>query len=48
MFKKSVWDDLSFVTWGIILLEVAIRRRLHFSHKGMDMVSNNTQVGCGF
>ncbi len=23
MFKKPVWDDLSFVTWCIILLEVA-------------------------
>ncbi len=23
MFKKSVWDDLSFVTWCINLLEVA-------------------------
>ncbi len=40
-------DDLSFVTWCIILLEVAIRRWVHCSHKGMDMVSNNTQVGCG-
>ncbi len=34
--------------WCIILLEVAIRRWVHCSHKGMDMVSNNTQVGCGF
>ncbi len=34
-------DDLSFVTWCIILLEVAIRRWVHCSHKGMDMVSNN-------
>ncbi len=25
----------------------SIRRSLHCSHKGMDMVSNNTQVGCG-
>ncbi len=47
MFKKPVWDDLSFVTWCIILLEVAIRRWIHCSHKGMYMVSNNTQVGCG-
>ncbi len=47
MFKKPVWDDLSFVTWCIILLEVAIKRWMHFSHKGMDMVSNNTQVSCG-
>ncbi len=26
MFKKPVGDDLSFVTWCIILLEVVIRR----------------------
>ncbi len=26
MLKKPVWDDLSFVTWCIILLEVTIRR----------------------
>ncbi len=42
MFNKPVGDDLSFVTWCIILLEVAIRRWVHCSHKGMDMVSNNT------
>ncbi len=30
MFKKPVWDDLSFVTWCIILLEVAIRRWVHW------------------
>ncbi len=47
MFKKPVWDDLSFVTCCIILLEVAIRRWVNCSHKGMDMVSNNTQVDCG-
>ncbi len=47
MFKKPVWDDLSFVKWCIILLEVAIRRWVHCSYKGMDMISNNTQVGCG-
>ncbi len=28
----------------IMLLEVAIRRWVHCSHKGIDMVSNNTQV----
>ncbi len=44
-FTKPVWDDFSFVTWCIILLEVFIRRRVHCSHKGKDMVSNNTQVG---
>ncbi len=47
MFKKPVWDDLSFVTWCVILLEVAIRRWVYCSHKGMDMISNNTQLGCG-
>ncbi len=26
MFKKPVWDDLSFVSWCSILLEVSIRR----------------------
>ncbi len=36
MFKKPVWHDLSFVTWCIILLEVAIRRWVHCSHKGMN------------
>ncbi len=35
--SKPVWDDLSFVTWSIILLEVAIRRWVHCSHKGMDI-----------
>ncbi len=33
--------------WCIILLEVVIRRWVHCSHEGMDMVSNHTQVGCG-
>ncbi len=43
MFKKPVWDDLIFVTWCIILLEVH-QKMVHCSHKGMDMVSNNTQI----
>ena len=34
--------SLSFVAW---LLEVAISRWVHRGHKGMDMVSDNTQVG---
>lgn len=46
-FKKLVWDRLSFVTWCIILLEAGIRRCIHYGHKEMDMVSRNTQVGCG-
>ncbi len=37
----------SEMIWCIILLEVAIRRWVHCSQKGMDVVSNNTQVGCG-
>ncbi len=44
MFKKPVWDDLSFVTWCIILLEKASEDGYTCSHKGMDMVSNNTQA----
>ncbi len=43
MFKKPVWEDLSFVKWCIILLEVFIRRWVHCSHKGMDMAINNTR-----
>ncbi len=33
-YKKRVGDDLSFVTWCIILLEVAIRRWVHCIIKG--------------
>ncbi len=33
------------MTWCIILLEVAIRK--YCSYKRMDMISKNTQVGCG-
>ncbi len=39
MFKKPVWDDLSFVTRRVTLMKVAIRRWVHCGHKGMDMVS---------
>ncbi len=39
MFKKPVWDDLSFVTWWIILLDVH-QKSVLCSHKGMDMVSS--------
>src|SRR5512146_2668860 len=35
------------MTCCVILLEVAIRRWRHCAHKGMDMVSSNTQVSCG-
>ncbi len=34
MFKKPVWDELSFLTWCIILLEVFIRRWVHCVIKG--------------
>lgn len=47
MFKKPSWDDLHFVNWCIILLEAGIRSWVHCGHKDMDMMSNNTQVGCG-
>ncbi len=42
-------SEIIWVLWlsCIILLEVAIRRVVHWSHKGMGMISNNTQVGCG-
>ncbi len=41
-------SEMIWALWRcIILLEVAIRRWVHCSHKGMDIVSNNTQVGCG-
>lgn len=38
---------LSFVTWSIVLLGLAVRRWVQCIHKRMDMVSANTQVGCG-
>lgn len=44
MFKKFVQGDFSFVTWNIIPIEVAFTRWIHCGHKGIDMVSNNTQV----
>ncbi len=36
---------VGFVTWCIILLEVASTRWVHCGHKGMD---NNSQVGCDY
>lgn len=35
------------VTRCIILLEAANRTSVHCSHKGIDIVSNNAQVGGG-
>lgn len=48
MFKKPVWGDMSFVTWLIILLEVAISSLVHCSHKGMDISVSPTVIlgGC--
>lgn len=34
--------DLSFVTWSIVLLGLAVRRWVQCIHKRMDMVSANT------
>ncbi len=42
MFKKPVWDDLSFVTWCVVLLEASITRWEYSGHKGIDVVSRNT------
>lgn len=44
LYKRPVWDDLSFVTWCIIQLQAATRRWLHCGYKGTDMFSNNTQT----
>lgn len=44
--KKLVLEDLSFVTWSIILLEAAMTWWRHNGHKSIDVVSNNVQVGC--
>ena len=46
MFMKPVWDVLSFMTWCIIMLVVAIRRWVHYGHERIHMVSNNAQIGC--
>jgi len=46
MFKKPFLNYSSFVTWYIILLEVANRGWVHGGYKG-DMVRNSAQVGRG-
>ncbi len=47
MFKKPVWGfelcDMVHYAAGS-----SHQKMVHCSHKGMDMVSNNTQVGCVF
>lgn len=45
MFRKPLWDYLSFIIWHVIFLEADIRRWRYYGHKGM--VSSNTWVGCG-
>lgn len=47
MFMKSVWDDVCFVTWCIIVLDVAIRRLVNCDHEGVHMDINHTQIICG-
>lgn len=44
--RKPVWDDVSFVAWCVMLLEVAVRRWGQCGHKEMYMANNNTWVGC--
>lgn len=44
--KKTICNDLSFVTWCTILLEAAVIRWVHSGHKGIDMVGKNTKLGC--
>jgi len=46
LFKKPVWDDLSFVT-VCYSAGRSHQKMLHCGHKGMDMVSNNTKVILG-
>jgi len=43
---KDALLGLIFVTWCIILLEVAIRGWAHGGYKGIDIVRYNAQVGC--
>lgn len=43
MFKKP--DDLSFVTWCVIVLDAEIRRSAHCGHKEMDMIAKSAQAG---
>lgn len=45
MFIKPVWD-FYFVSWCIIVLEVAIRKWAKCGHEGLHMVSKNAERGC--
>lgn len=39
--KKPVGDDLSFVTWRVILVEVAIKTWTCCGQKGIDKVTSD-------
>lgn len=46
--KYKRWSQLCDRTWcpAGVLLEITIRRWVHCDHKDMDMIRNNTRVGC--
>lgn len=44
MFKNWVSYDFNFVAWRVIVLEMAIRRRVQCRHTAMDIVSNSTHM----
>lgn len=44
MFMKQVQDDFCFVTWCVIMLDVAIKRWVDCGHEDMHTVSNNTGI----
>lgn len=39
-------SSLCILTWPFFMLEVAILIWLNCGHKGLHVVSNNTQIGC--
>ncbi len=40
-------SEMIWALWRCIILLEVHQKMVHCSHEGMDMVSNNTQVGCG-
>lgn len=46
--KYKRWYKLCDIAWRLasVLLEIAIRRWVQCGHKEMDMIRNDTQVGC--
>lgn len=44
MFKNWVWYDFNFVAWRVIVLEMAIRRRVQCRHTAMNIVSNSPHM----